>query len=140
MIVKLTKIIESLIEDIDQTVKEIDATKEQIKKMEDERKAEHEEFQVAKKDDEMAIALLQKTVEVLSSYHKKHKTEMGPIQGSMKLLQEPEFTKSQWEAPEAKFSDMGARKNQSKGIISIITMLIEDLQSEISNGIKDEVP
>merc|ERR1719252_19362 len=30
-------------------------------------------------------------------------------------------------------------KNQGKGIISILTMLIEDLQSEIKNGIKDEV-
>merc|ERR1719235_2613381 len=139
MIVKLTKIIESLIEDIDQTVKEIDATEDQIKKMEDERKAEHEEFQIAKKDDEMAIELLTKTVEVLSSYYKKNKIDMGPIQGSMKLLQEPEFEKSQWQAPDATFSDKGSRKNESKGIISILTMLIEDLQMEIKNGVKDEV-
>merc|ERR1712196_399701 len=54
MIVKLTKIIDSLIEEIDATVAEIDATKEQIAQMEDERKEEHEEFKVAKSDDEAA--------------------------------------------------------------------------------------
>jgi len=139
MITKLENTIEKLIGEIKKTVEEIEVTEDQIKKMEDERKAEHKEFQTAKKDDEMAIELLQKTVEVLSSYHKKHKTGMGPIQGSMKLLQDPEFKRSRWEAPEAKFSDTGSRKNESKGIISIITMLIEDLQSEVSNGVKDEV-
>merc|ERR1719217_1909160 len=63
---------------------------------------------------------------------------MGPIQGSMKLLQGPEFEKSEFQAPDATFSDKGARKNESKGIVSILTMLIEDLKAEISNGIKDE--
>merc|ERR1719387_2897082 len=139
MIVKLTEIIESLIEEIDKTVAEIDATKEQIAQMEDERKAEHEEFQVAKADDEAAIALLEKTVEVLSAYYNKNKIDMGPIQGSMKLIQGPEFEISDDQAPDATFKEKGSRKNQSKGIISIMTMIIEDLQSEIKNGIKDEV-
>merc|ERR1719146_298244 len=139
MIVKLTQIIESLIEEIEATVKEIEATKAQIKQMEEERTAEHEEFKVAKSDDEAAIALLTKAKEVLSSYYKKNEVDMGPVQGSMKLLQGPEFEISQDQAPDATFSDKGARKNESKGIISILTMLIEDLQSEIKNGIKDEV-
>jgi len=139
MIVKLTQIIESLIEEIEATVKEIEATKAQIKQMEEERTAEHEEFQVAKSDDEAAIDLLEKAKEVLSSYYKKHEVDMGPVQGSMKLLQGPEFEISQDQAPDATFSDKGARKNESKGIISILTMLIEDLQAEIKNGIKDEV-
>jgi chromosome segregation ATPase len=139
MITKLEEQIAKLVEEIDATVNEIEATKEQIKKMEEEREEEHDEFKVAKKDDEAAIELLEKTVEVLGKYYKKNKIEMGPVQGSSKLLQEPEFEKSQWQAPDAKFSDAGNRKNQSKGIISILTMLIEDLQAEIKNGVKDEV-
>jgi predicted nucleic acid-binding Zn-ribbon protein len=139
MIIKLEDRINKLIEEIDLTVSEIEATKDQIAKMEDERKEENEEFKQAKSDDEAAIALLEKTVEVLSSYYKKDKIEMGPVQGSMKMLQEPEFEVSQWQAPDATFSDKGARKNESKGIISILTMLIEDLEGEIKNGIKDEV-
>jgi len=138
-IVKLEKVIAKLVEHIAQTVEEIEATKEQIKQMEETRKEEHEEFKVAKKEDEDAIGLLQKTVEVLGEYYKKNKIDMGPVQGSLKLLQEPEFEVSQWQAPDAKFSDAGKRKNQSKGIISILTMLIEDLESEVKNGVKDEV-
>merc|ERR1719375_1731648 len=107
--------------------------------MEEERIEEHKEFQQAKSDDEGAIALLEKTVEVLSAYYKKNKIEMGPVQGSVKLVQEPEFEVSQWQAPDATFSDKGKRKNETKGIISIITMLIEDLEAEIKNGVKDEV-
>merc|ERR1719191_1385323 len=99
MIVKLTAIIESLIEEIAETVKSIEETKKAIEQMEDERKAEHEEFQIAKKDDEDAIALLTKTVEVLGAYYKKEKIELGPIQGSMKLMQEPEFAIDDDNAP-----------------------------------------
>jgi len=138
-IVKLEKIIEKLVEEIALTVEEIEATEAQIKQMEETRKEEHEEFKVAKEEDEDAIGLLQKTVEVLGEYYKKNKIDMGPVQGSVKLLQEPEFEVSQWQAPEADFSDTGKRKNQSKGIISILTMLIEDLESEVKNGVKDEV-
>lgn len=141
MIVKLTKIIDGLVEQIEACVKEIEATKEQIKQMEDERKDEHEEFQNAKSDDEKAIELLEKTKEVLSSYYEKNKIDIGPVQGSSKLLQQqgPEFEISKDQAPDATFSDKGSRKNQGKGIISIITMIIEDLEAEIKNGIKDEV-
>jgi hypothetical protein len=139
MITKLQNKIDKLLEDIAQTTEEIEATKKQIEDMTAERKEENDAFKVAKKDDEMAIELLTKTVEVLSSYHTKHKTGMGPIQGAGRFLQEPEFEVSADQAPEAKFADKGSRKNESKGILSILTMLIEDLQSEIENGIKDEV-
>merc|ERR1719160_325555 len=111
---------------------------EQMKKMTEERTDENEAFLAAKKDDEGAIALLEQAIDALSSYYKKNKIEMGPIQGSVKLLQEPEFEVSKWQAPDATFKDRGARKNESKGIISILTMLKEDLEDEIKNGIKDE--
>merc|ERR1712139_160172 len=50
----------------------------------------------------------------------------------------PEFEVSEDQAPDASFSDKGSRKNQSKGIVSIMTMLIEDLENEIKNGKKAE--
>eukprot|EP00746_Dinoflagellata_sp_MGD_P013076 gnl/MRDRNA2_/MRDRNA2_128122_c0_seq1.p1 gnl/MRDRNA2_/MRDRNA2_128122_c0~~gnl/MRDRNA2_/MRDRNA2_128122_c0_seq1.p1 ORF type:complete len:711 (-),score=215.78 gnl/MRDRNA2_/MRDRNA2_128122_c0_seq1:88-2220(-) len=139
MITKLENTIEALVEELMQTETEIATTNDQIKSMEDTRKETHEDFLAAKKDDEMAIKLLTKTVEVLSSYYKKEKIEMGPIQGSMKLLQEPEFSISKDQAPDATFSDKGKRKNESKGILSILTMIIEDLQAEIKNGIQNEI-
>merc|ERR1719456_741451 len=138
MIVKLEKTIAKLTETLEDTVKEIEATKEQMRKMTEERTDENDAFKSAKKDDEDAIALLEQAIEALSSYYKKNKIEMGPIQGSVKLIQEPEFEVSKWQAPDATFKDKGARKNESKGIVSILTMLKEDLEDEIKNGIKDE--
>merc|ERR1719207_249245 len=139
MIVKLTGVIEKLVEEIEETVKTIDETKKQIEEMEIARKAEHDEFKIAKKDDEDAIALLEKAKKVLGEYYEKEGIDMGPIEGSSKLLQEPEFAISADQAPDATFKEKGHRKNQSKGIISILTMIIEDLEAEIKNGIKEEV-
>merc|ERR1712139_32625 len=69
-----------------------------------------------------------------------NKIELGPIQGSAKgfLQEEPEFEKDQFEAPDADFKHKGARKNQSKGVIGILTMLKEDLEDEIKNAVKAE--
>jgi len=89
--------------------------------------------------------LIEQAIEALSAYYKDNKIEMGPIQGSVKLLQEdpapsdgPQFDKGD-QAPEAEFKKTGHRKNESKGIISIMTMIKEDLEDEIKNGIKNEV-
>merc|ERR1719335_575474 len=62
---------------------------------------------------------------------------MGPVQGSVKLLQADPLSDPDV-APDATFSDKGKRKTQTKGIVSIMTMIIEDLEMEISNGIKNE--
>merc|ERR1719198_92132 len=40
--------------------------------------------------------------------------------------------------PDASFSGSGKRKNESKGITQIMTMIIEDLDDEIKNGMKSE--
>merc|ERR1719253_2346066 len=63
---------------------------------------------------------------------------MGPVQGSVKLLQEPVFKVSADQAPDASFSGKGSHKGESKGIVSILTMIIEDLDDEIKNGMKSE--
>ena len=43
------------------------------------------------------------------------------------LLQEPVFKVSADQAPDASFSGKGSHKGESKGIVSILTMIIEDL-------------
>merc|ERR1712079_705820 len=52
--------------------------------------------------------------------------------------EDPEFTISADQAPEAVFSGKGKRKNESKDIVSIMTMLIEDVADEIKNAMKAE--
>merc|ERR550537_2036331 len=106
--------------------------------MEKVRTEENDAFKQAKTDDENAIKLLEEAIEALSSYYKDNKIDMGPIQGSVKLFQEPEFDQGD-KPPDADFKKKGHRKNESKGIISIMTMIKEDLEDEITNGIKSEV-
>merc|ERR1719262_1227218 len=114
-------------------------THEEITEMEATRTEEHDAFLEAKDLDEKAIELLNTAIDHLSAFYKKNEIDMGEIQGSSKFLQQgPEFEVSEDQAPDATFSDAGHRKGQSKGIISILTMLVEDLTSEIKNGIAAE--
>merc|ERR1719284_2328038 len=69
---------------------------------------------------------------------------MGPIQAGVKdlsgtaLLQQPDFEISADQAPDADFSGKGHRSKEAKGIVSIMTMIIEDLNEEIMNAMRDE--
>merc|ERR1719274_562924 len=54
------------------------------------------------------------------------------------LKEQPEFDVSEDQAPDATFSDGGKSSGESKGIVSIMTMLKEDLEDEVANGIKNE--
>merc|ERR1719160_597271 len=113
------------------TIEEIQSTKKDIEQMEDERKAEHAEYQEAKKDDEGAVVLLTNAIEALGSFYKNNPAEA-------EFLQQPEFERSPDLAPEADFSKAGKSRGESKGILSIMTMLKEDLEDEITNAVKME--
>merc|ERR1712151_1024381 len=107
-----------------------------------ERKEENEAYLEAKKDDEDAIALLEKAKKVFKKYYKENDIKLGPVQGSVKLLQkvgeDPVFEISEDQAPDATFSDKGSRKLESKDIVSLMTYIIEDLKDELSNEKKAE--
>merc|ERR1719316_193515 len=81
----------------------------------------------------------------LSKYNEDNKIKLGKVQESIKaaLVQKqpgsPEFEISEEQAPDANFQKKDHTKQQSKGIISILTMIIEDLGSEIKHSISDEV-
>merc|ERR1719502_1776120 len=66
------------------TIEQIQTTKKDIEQMEDERKAEHAEYEQAKKDDEGAVALLTSAIEALGSFYKNNP-------GDAAFLQQPEF-------------------------------------------------
>jgi len=122
------------------TIEEIVTVQKQMAAMTGQREEENEAFHAAKAEDKAAIALLMQARTALSAFYKESKIEMGPIQGSVKLLQRqgPDFAVSEDQAPEAKFSDAGKRKGETKGIVGILTMIIEDLDDEIKNGMKEE--
>jgi len=137
---KLEKLIELRTQEKADTNQRIKETLQYQADLKDERKAEHEAFQQAKKDDEGAIDLLTQARDAMAKFYKEQGIDMGEIQGSVKLLQqEPAFERSEDDAPDASFSKKGHRKNQSKNILSLLSYIIEDLQDEIKSGRKMEV-
>jgi len=124
------------------TIQEIADVEAQIELMIKVRTEENQAFLAAKDEDIKAIDLLEEAKTVLTKYYKAHDIEMGKIEAGVKemtLAQEgPDFEVSQWQAPEAEFKDKAARMGESKDIVSIMTYLIEDLNDEIRNAMKDE--
>merc|ERR1719313_2814064 len=124
-----------------ETIDQIREVRDDIEKMEDARKAAHAQFQEKKSDDEGASKLLAAAIESLSAFYKNNEIETGPIQGSINLLQKkkaPVFEVSADQAPDASFTGAGKSSGESKGIISTLTMIKEDLDDEITNGVKAE--
>jgi hypothetical protein len=144
-IAKLEKLIAKREDDVKEAIATIEDTKEEIAKMEATRKEEHAAFQAAKTADETAITVLNSAKAALTKYHKKNKIEVGKLQEDIKaaLVQKqpgsPEFEISEDQAPDANFQKKGNNNQRSKGIVSILTMIIEDLGSEVKHGIEDEV-
>jgi len=142
---QLTKLIELRTQQLAETVASIEEVDLHMKTITEERTAENGAFLKAKMEDQQAIDLLMEARKVFTAFYKKNKIEMGPIQGSIKGAafaqvfgsQEP-FMVSDDQAPDAVFNEKGARKGESKGIVSILTMIIEDLNDEIKNGMKNE--
>merc|ERR1719390_390496 len=107
--------------------------------MEDARKEQHAAFESAKSDDEGAVKLLAAAIESMTAFYKNNKIDQGEIQGAAQaLVQEPVFEVSADQAPDASFTSAGKSGGESKGIVSIMTMIKEDLEDEISNGVKEE--
>merc|ERR1719217_1697424 len=138
-IAKLEKLIELRTKEKEETIAKIKETKQYMSDITDERKEENEAYLQAKKDDEDAKDLLEKAKEAFTKFYKEQGVKMGPIQGSVKLLQEkPAFERSADDAPDATFSKKGNNKVQGKGIISLFDYIIEDLEDELANEKKAE--
>jgi len=133
-IAKLDKLIELRTNEKAEAIKKREETEQYIADIDAERKQENEAYLQAKKDDEGAIALLEKARDVMAKYYKKNGIKMGPIQGSSQgaLLQEdPVFSRSEDDAPDATFTSKGSNKNASKNILSLFSYIIEDLYDEL---------
>jgi len=128
---KLNKQIENREAEKANTLEEIEDMATQIAGMEEQRKLDHEGFLATKSDDEGAIELLNAAKNAIAKFYKDKKKESLLQQG-------PDFAVSEDEAPSADFNGRESRKGEAKGVISLMTMLIEDLEDEVKNGITDE--
>merc|ERR1719443_2847875 len=142
---KLEKLIAKREDEKEEAIATIEDTKKEIVEMEDQRKEEHAAFLEAKLADESAIEVLTSAKAALTKYYKDNKIKLGKIQESIKaaLVQKqpgsPVFEISEETPPDAVFQKKDHTKQESKGIVSILTMIIEDLGAEIKHSIADEV-
>merc|ERR1719410_2540672 len=102
------------------------------------REEDNKKFQLAKIDDQKAINLLEEAKTALTKYYANNSIPIDLMQeggnrGSRQLRRNVSD-----HAPEAKFSDKGSRKTESKGVVKILEVIIEDLKQEISNAVKAE--
>lgn len=116
---------------LQKTIEEIVQTKEDLKEMTSTRKSDHKAFEVAKADDKAAVLLLGKAIDAMSQFYKNNKAAL------LALERQPVFDRGD-AAPDATFSKASSGSSEAGGILSIMTMLKEDLEAEITNGIKAE--
>jgi hypothetical protein len=134
---KKERLIDMRTKEKEETIEQIEEANKYQKDITDDRKAENDAFIQAKQDDEAAIKLLNMAKDALTAFYDKNDEKLGKIQGTF-LQADPAFAVSEDQAPEAKLSGKGNRKGLSKGIVSLMEYVIQDLEDEVTNGKKDE--
>jgi chromosome segregation ATPase len=155
----LERKIEDLQEKITDAAENVESILEMQRKLKAERDSENTEYESEKSDDEAAIGVLETAIGQLSKFYEKQGVDLGKLneadgkflqmsdkaddiflQTSKKtmLSKEPVFKKTDHEVVDGmndfEFSDKGSRGQQSKGIIGLLTVIKEDLASDIEKA------
>mmetsp|Transcript_39798 Transcript_39798/g.73896 ORF Transcript_39798/g.73896 Transcript_39798/m.73896 type:complete len:712 (-) Transcript_39798:129-2264(-) len=99
------------------------------------RNDEHAQFVKALKDDTDAIALLEAAIASLSKYWIGNKLSMG---GLLQRDHAPEYAQDIDVAPENDYSSGSKYSSQTGGIVSILHMIKEDLEKEVTVARQEE--
>mmetsp|Transcript_39800 Transcript_39800/g.73903 ORF Transcript_39800/g.73903 Transcript_39800/m.73903 type:complete len:708 (-) Transcript_39800:129-2252(-) len=117
--------------DIQSARDEITNTKTEMETALGLRNDEHAQFEKALKDDTESIALIEAAIASLSKYWTSNKISMGA------LLQR-NYTMSEDVAPENDYSSGSKYSSQTGGIVSILHMIKEDLEKEVTVARQEE--
>jgi len=121
--------------DIKELEKAMKETKKSMKERLEIRNSERNDFEKALKVDQEAIDALNDAITVLTKFYKKNKLPLNLAQG------EPKYAKDPDKAPELEWAgedSYGGRKEESSGIIQILSMILEDYEREMKTGRQDE--
>merc|ERR1719359_890013 len=129
---RLNAKLEELEATLQRTITEIKETQDDLKQMEDQRQSDHTAYEVAKSDDEAAVKVMSAAIDALGAFYKNNPAALLQLK---KQTRQPVFDRGEM-APEATFSKAG--HGEAGGILSIMTMVKEDLEDEITNGVKME--
>jgi len=131
MIKRMQNTKKELQSEIDDLKKDIAGTEKSMADILDFRNKQEAEFKQALLDDTNAIALLKKAITSLSDFYTRNKLPMS-------LAQKPKYAENPDKAPATWEGGYGGRKSESGGIVAILSMLVEDLEKEISEGQGDD--
>merc|ERR1740123_1940787 len=127
------KDIESKIEELENQMED---TKKKMKERLKLRNDEREDFEEALKVDQEAIDSLNQAITALMKFYKKNKIPLNLAQ------EEPKYTNDPDKAPELEWAQggdsYGGRKEESTGIIAILSMIVEDYQNEMKTGRQED--
>jgi len=138
---KLEELIEKLEALETKTIEDIGKVNQTISDLTSTRTQENADFQAAKEDDVKAVQLLTQAKDVLASYYANHSIDLGPTESGKAALLEVGNSSGVYipeEEPDMDFAHKGKRKHESKGIIALLETIIEDLNTEIANGVRAE--
>jgi len=133
--------------DIKAVAFQIETTKEDMEKQKSLRNRDNADFKQALKDDVLAVQLLKQAIVLLSKFYKKNKIPMAFFSSKEEPEKEeppkgegpPMYTYDPDKAPETSWSgSYGGRGSENRGVMSIITMLMEDTQNEMKVARKAE--
>merc|ERR1719265_3097432 len=155
----LNRKIEDLQSKIATAAENVENILEMQAKLKAERDSENSEYESEKSDDEAAIGVLETAIGQLSKFYENQGIDLGKLnEADGKFLQvsandddiflqtskrtmlskEPVFKKTDHEVVDGmnnfEFSDKGSRGQQSKGIIGLLTVIKEDLASDIQKA------
>jgi len=135
---RLKSEIEELTSQIDQSNKEITQIEEQLEEAKRLREDAAAAYATSKKDDESAKALVEQARSILTTFYAEnnlmllaHKQKQGqaPVSAAGEAPPPPPTT---WEAP------YGGKSGEATGIISILTMIADDLQKDMDKATSSE--
>jgi len=118
---------------IDELESEMKDTKKKMEERLKLRNGEREDFEEALKVDQEAIDAVNQAITALMKFYKKNKIPLN-------LAQEdpgPKYTVDPDKAPELEWAGQdsyGGRKEESTGIITILSMIVEDYKKEMKTG------
>merc|ERR1740121_1148863 len=120
---------------LNQTKEDISDSQERMADRLQLRNGERSDFTNALKDDADAIALIEQAISALTKFYKNNRISLKLVQRS-----DPEYTVDNDKAPETiwRGGDYGGRKSESVGIVSILSMIKEDLENEMKTSRQDD--
>lgn len=118
---------------LEETQQEIRSNKDEMQTAFEERSDQKRQFEKSLQDDKDAARLIGQAVETLGAFYTNNKIPLG-------LLKQPgeTYTMDQDKAPDTFKKPYKGRSSESGGIVAILSMLKEDVESEIEESIHNE--